>query len=328
MTTRIVSPLVALLAVGCNDPTGPGQGRLAVSPEWVTGPAAEALDATNHFIFAPLPTGSDELSRDEAITVAKAFYTTVATSAGNLRAALEEQHGGRIDFAALTPCGRMIPISAPFLPSVVPPEVQYVRNVMAAKYEVEFCDRNRIKAVGLDVSVATQVTITPEGRLRFPLLPIIYGNEFLAFGIPLRPVHDRPGSYGLWILSPEAAVQAVYTLLRTPIQSVPQATGCLWLLNPCTEQAARLWRMEIAEPVLIRRQGATQDELAEVFYVQAGLGPNTHRGVYVPAPIQPSPAYLVYDFVRDQQAFTDSVLLNLSGPLAMDSFTVAGAPSH
>jgi hypothetical protein len=70
MTKRIVSPFLALLAAGCNEPTGPSQGGLAVYPQWVTWPAAEALDATNHFTFAPMPTGSDELSREEAITLA------------------------------------------------------------------------------------------------------------------------------------------------------------------------------------------------------------------------------------------------------------------
>lgn len=328
MAKRIVAPLLALLTVGCSEPIGPNQGGLAVSPAWVTGPAAEALDATNHFTFASMTTGLDELSRAQAVTVAEAFFTTVASSAGNLGAALEEQHGGPIDFAALTTCGRVIPILAPFLPSVVPVEAQFVRNTMAAKYEVEFCQPNGIRAVGVEVAVAAKVTVTAQGTLQFPEPPIINGNEFISFGVPLRPLADRDISYGLWALGPEAAVQAVYTLLRTPIQSVPQATGCLYFLNPCTGHFARFWRMETAEPVPIRRQGATQDELAQVFYVQVGPGANSPGGVYVAASIQPSPAYLVFDVVRDQRTVTDSVLLDLSAPLTMDPFTVARAPLH
>jgi hypothetical protein len=257
--------------------------------------------------------------------MANAFFTTVGSATGNLEAFLEEQHGGPIDLAALTPCSRVVPIAAPFLPSAVPAEAQNVRNVMAARYEVEFCQRNGVKAVGVDVSVATTLTISEQGTLRFPDPPIVYGGEFVAFGIPLSPPSPpRDGSYGLWALSPEAAVQAVYNLFRIPIQSVPQATGCLWFLNPCTAHAARLWRMETAEPVLIRRNGAAQDELAQVFYVQVGLGANTPGGVYVAALLQPSPAYFVVDYIPD--AVRDSVLLSLSEPLAMDPFTVAGAP--
>jgi hypothetical protein len=84
--------------------------------------------------------------------------------------------------------------------------------------------------------------------------------------------------------------------------------------------------METAEPVLIRRKGAPQDELAQVFYVQVGPGANTPGGVYVAALLQPSPAYFVVDFIPG--AVRDSVLLSLSEPLAMDPFTVARAPSH
>lgn len=328
MTRRIVSILLALLAGGCNDSIGPTREDVAVSPEWVTGPAAAALDASNRFIFAPLPTRADELSSDQARIMAKAFYTLVANSLGDLKDALEEQHGASINFAAVTPCDRVIPISAPFLPADIPAEAQYVRDAMTARYEVELCQRDVIKAVGLDVSITTKVTVTPEGTLLWPEPPIITGNDFFTFGIPLRPQILRDGSYGLWALSPEAAVHAIYTLLHIPVQTVPEATGCLWFLIPCIEHAARPWRMETAQPVLIRRQGAAEDELAQVFYVQVGLGANTPGGVYVAALVQPSPAYLVYHYVRDQQNVTDSVLLTLSGPLAMDSFTVAGAPSR
>lgn len=328
MTRQIVSILLALLAGGCHDSIGPTREDVAVSPEWVTGPAAAALDASNRFIFAPRPTGPDELSSDQARIMAKAFYTWLASSVGDLKDALEEQHGGSINFAAVTPCDRVIPISAPFLPADIPAEAQYVRDAMAARYEVELCQRDVIKAVGLDVSITTKVTVTAEGTLRWPEPPIITGNDFFAFGIPRRPEILRDGSsYGLWALSPEAAVRAIYTLLHIPVQTVPEATGCLWVLIPCIEHGARLWRMETAQPVLIRRQGAAEDELAQVFYVQVGLGANTPGGVYVAALVQPSPAYLVYHYVRDQQNVTDSVLLTLSGPLAMDSFIVAGAPS-
>jgi hypothetical protein len=40
--------LLSLLALGCDDSTGPTQGDLAVDPTWVTGATAQALDATNH----------------------------------------------------------------------------------------------------------------------------------------------------------------------------------------------------------------------------------------------------------------------------------------
>jgi hypothetical protein len=43
---------------------------------------------------------------------------------------------------------------------------------------------------------------------------------------------------------------------------------------------------------------------------------------------QPAPYYTVFDLVRDRQAVADdSVLLDLSGPLRMDPFTVAAAAS-
>ena len=198
---------------------------------------------------------------------------------------------------------------------------------MAARYEVEFCRPDGRKAVGIDVAVAaTTVTVTAQGTISLADLPIINGNEFVIFGIPPRPIPDPDiFRFGLWDLSAEQAVQAVYTFVRTPIRTVPEATGCTWFLDPCAGHNARLWRMETAEPVPIRRQGATQDEMIHVFFVTVGLGGG---GVYVAASDQPEPAYLVYDLTSEPGTVVDSVLLNRSGPLAMQPFTVVSAPSQ
>ena len=66
MRLTFSSFLLAVVGLGCNDSTGPGREDVAVLPEWVTGPAAAALDARNRFVFAPLSPGPDELSADEA----------------------------------------------------------------------------------------------------------------------------------------------------------------------------------------------------------------------------------------------------------------------
>jgi hypothetical protein len=325
MNRRFILLLFSMLALGCGDSTGPSQGGdVSVAPEWVTGPAAQALDGTRHFVFSPLPPVEGEMPRDKAIAVANAFIIFLLNSVGNLKAALVEQHGRSIDFARLTMCGRVIPIAGPFLPTPIRAEAQYARNWIAGRYAFEFCQPNGDRAVGLEVSAAAGVTIA-DGTLRFPDVPIIFGNEFLAFGIPLR-LRLIPGAfnYGLWALSPEAAVQALYSRVQTPIQSVPQATGCLWGLTPCMAHAARHWRLEIVEPVSIRRQGAAEDELAQVFYVQVGLGAPGAKmpgGVYVPSREQPPPALEVVDFM-EEHIYIDSVMLALAAPLAMDSFTV------
>jgi hypothetical protein len=329
MNWRFILLLLSMLAPGCGDSTGPSQrGDVAVAPERVTGTAAQALDANRHFVFSPLPAVEGEMSREEAVAVANAFFASLLNSVGNLKAALEEQHGRRIDFASLTMCGQVIPIAAPFLPTPIRPEAQYARNWIAGRYAFEFCQPNGVRTVGLEASAAAGVTIAADGTLRYPDPPIIFGNEFLAFGIP-RSLRLIPGSWthGLWALSPEAAVQALYSRVHTPIQTVPQATGCLWWLEPCVAHMARHWRLETAEPVAIRRQGAAEDELAQVFYVQVGLGAPGAKmpgGVYVPSREQPPPAIEVVDFMQ-QHTVIDSVLLTLAAPLAMDSFTVAGS---
>ena len=329
MTRRFVL-LLAPLAAACSEPIGPSQDGETVSLEWVTGPAAAALDADHRFMFAPFAPASDELSRDQAAAVAAAYYKTVANSVGNLKGVLENQHGGSIDFTALTPCGRIIPISAPFQSVQVDPDYQFLRNEVAPVYQIELCQSDGSRTVGVDVSVATTVTIASDGMIRNPDPPVIGGSDFFPFGVPLRfdaPLRDGE-SYGLWALSPEAAVRTVYTMLHTRIRSVPQVTGCLEYVNPCAGHTARLWRLETAEPVPIRRRGATEDELAQVFFVQVGLGVNRPGGVYVAAAIQPAPAYSYFDVPQGQQTVSDSVLLALSEPLVMDSFTIASAASH
>jgi hypothetical protein len=333
MSWRCSALFLVLCAAACEDPGAPYQGDASVSPEWVTGAAAAALDADNRFMFPPLPARAGELSRDSAVTYAEIFFADfLANSIGNVTADLQEQHGAPIDFAALRPCGRVIPIQAPFLPADLPMEVQWARNAIAAKYEVTVCQADGTKAAGVELSVATNWIITPEGHLRSPDPPIISGNEFFSFGIPRRFPRTLPETswiwFGWWMVGPEAAVRAVYTLLRTPVRSVPQATGCHYGMAPCTDHSSLLWRMETAVPVAIRRQGAAQEEQAQEFYVRAWPVPPLVGGpvpppVYVAARTQPKPAYLVYDYVRDQQTVVDSVLLTLSGPLAMDSFTVA-----
>jgi hypothetical protein len=338
---RLTLLLLSMLTLGCGDATKPPEddpgdgisrdpgvgtdwGDPEVASEWVTGAAAQALDATRHFTFAPLPETAGEMSRAAAVRVATAYFTTLLTSIGNTSEALEEQHGGAIDFAALTMCGRVIPISAPFLPSTVRPEAEWARNLMAGRYAFEFCEGTGPRAVGLEMAATADVTIADDGTLRYPGVPIIYGNEFLSFGIPPR-LRFTPDIfvYGLWALSPEGAVKALYSRVHAPVQSVPRATGCLWWVDPCVGNLARHWRLELAEPVPIRRQGATEDELAQVFYVQVGFGARGPGGVYVPAREQPPPAYEVADFMN-QHTVIDSILLTLAEPLAMDSFTVAG----
>jgi hypothetical protein len=295
MKTRLLVLLISILGLGCDHSTKPTEDDPGVrpnddpgialedpevAPEWVTGAAAKALDGTRHFIFSPLPDAVGELSQERAVAVANALFVGLVTSTGNLRASLEEQHGRAIDFTALTMCGRIIPISAPFLPSPVRPEAQWARNLMAAKYAFEFCEGTGPRAVGLEVAVTAGVTIADDGTLRFPSVPIIYGNEFLAFGIPTRLRYSLEiFYYGLWALSPEAAVQALYSRVHTPIQSVPQATGCLWWVDPCLRNLACHWRLEVAEPISIRRQGSTEDEMAQVFYVQVGFGARAPGGV-------------------------------------------------
>jgi hypothetical protein len=323
-----------MLALGCGDTTKPSEGNPgipdeglplddpAVSAEWVTGAAAQALDGTRHFVFAPLPETAGEMSREAAVAVANAFFTFLLTSVGNLQQALQEQHGQSIDFAALTMCGRVIPISAAFLPSPIRAEAQWAHNLMAGRYAFEFCEGTGPRAVGLEVAATAGVTIAADGSLQFPDAPVIAGNEFLAFGIPPR-LRFTPDlfSYGLWGLSPEAAVQTLYARVHTAVQSVPRATGCLWLEGPCRGHLARHWRLETAEPVAIRRQGATEDELAQVFYVQVGFGARAPNGVYVPSREQPSPTSEVVDYPA--QTVIDTLLLALAEPLVMDSFTLA-----
>jgi hypothetical protein len=321
---RLTLLLLSLLVLGCDDSSGPGEDEPGVPREWVTGAAAQALDASGHFIFDPMPAAAGELSREQAAAVANAFFTTLRNSVGNLKEALEEQHGRAIDFAALTMCGRVIPVSAPFLPSPLRPEAQYARNLMAARYAFEFCEGTQAKAVGLEVAVTAGVTVAHDGTLQFPDFPIIYGNEFLVFGIPARLQFGPNIVLGLWALTPEAAVKALYLRVHTPVQTVPRATGCMWAVTPCQAKGARHWRLETAEPVAIRRQGSPAEELAQVFYVQIGesAGAQEAGGVYVPSLVQPPPVNDIREF--PDHAVVDTLLLALAEPLAMDSFTVAG----
>lgn len=194
---------------------------------WVVGLAKADLGADGRFNLAsPLPNVAGELSRDQSLQLANAAVAFVGRAVGGLREAIESDHGGPINWAILTPCGRRI---TPVFSNLEDPGATvpaYVRTPTGPSYYVEYCEGPGARAVEVQVFARTLARVLPDGSIQFP---VPSGTEFVVLGIPLHQPIDR---------SPELAVELVFHRLGERIASVPEQDGCTIVVPVCEDRGA------------------------------------------------------------------------------------------
>jgi hypothetical protein len=292
--------------------TGPSDaGYVQVESAWVVGLAKADVAADGRFTLAsPLPQVAGELSRDESLQLANAVVVFVGSAVGGVRAAIESDHGGPINWAHLAPCGRRI---TPAFSNLEDPSASvpaYVRTPAGPSYYVEYCDGPGLRAVEVQVFVRTLARVLPDGSIQFP---VPSGTEFVVLGIPLHQPID---------LSPELAVRLVFQRLGERIAYVPEQDGCTTVVPVCFGVNGRHWKVRVEHPIQVRlASGATI--VTDEFFTQAGFGNLSPGTVYVAAEIQPAPAWLRYTvFQPGQSDRIDSVLQRIVRPVRMEEFQV------
>lgn len=288
----------------------PTDSTVRIDTRWVVGEAAAAVGPDGLFNFdSPLPPVEGELSRDEAVELARGAIRHLAVSLGGGREAIIQEHGAPIDFHELSPCPRrVIPVFSNLSdPGLAVPE--YVRTPLGPYYLIEFCTAQLRPAVVIWLYVRTPVRVGPDGRLVYPNPS---GNAFVPTGIPLKPLAD---------LTPEYGARLVFQRVGIPITAVPEVDGCQLIIAICLGVTGRHWKFVLQRPVRVRLGSGTILETS-VLYTQAGFGALDTGTVYVAAEQQPKPAWRSWTIsaTPDKPFSRDSVLLHVVRPLRLERF--------
>lgn len=216
----------------------------------LAGAAAQAVNAQGAFVLptpaaGPVPMLSEAEARAHAAAWAHDFGPYNRTH-------LEERHGGRIDFAPLTPCPRGYFAATPY--DEVPADVHPgVRNFHDPQWLVSLCSPDGTPVVSVAVAAyATNNVALESGTLtwRGP-----GGSEYFVQGIPAG--QDFPES-------PERAAELAARRTGRRVTAVPE----LVLAGSAAPQYAR-WRITLDAPVAVRALKRGAVERTNVLYVGA-----------------------------------------------------------
>lgn len=194
--SRWLAPLSVssvLLAVACEPSTAPPRPLTDDLKSHVTAEAARGLSPDGHFaLSAPESRAYPQVSGAQAGELALAFARTFGP---HMRAYLEKDYGGTIDFEALRVGSPAYYAATPF--HAVPREAgPALRNAYGPYYLVYLVDAAGTPVLTVSVAGHTEASVA-NGRLTFPQA---YGNDFVAHGI-------RPGEGFSMPPLPEQAVR-------------------------------------------------------------------------------------------------------------------------
>ena len=304
--------LGSILAAGCGGPTEPGGSKaLQVDMAWVTGAAAAAVGSDGLFRFeSPAPNATGELVRDSVLALADAAVRFLGGSVGGAWGQVESEHGAPIDYRAVRRCRRVVRRLAMFLdPGSDTPH--YIRTPLGPSEQIDYCDTDGWPVLGVEVFVWTKARALGDGTIAFPT-PL--GTEFTVRGHPIRPTVD---------LSPEYAVQKIFSVIGLRIAQIPEMDGCLSPLVPCIGRIGLHWVITLERKVRVKLVESDRTMETDRFAVQSGYGSLEPGGVYVLSPVQPPATWQPFDRVGEGGVTTpDSVLLALVRPLALEHFTI------
>jgi hypothetical protein len=283
---------------GCDEPLRPdsiGEDRPDIR-EWVTGRAAANLNSLGHFVLPdPIPLGSVPIISPRFSTeLARGWIHTwiwnpnegLVPGGAQLRATLEAEHGGSIQFSNLKVHESAYQFAySPLeeLPQTVP---MFVHRAFGPHFLIPIYSHDRPVIFLAVAAHSTDIGIDSAGQI---VMPRHSGGEFFSIGVSSRSASLVP----LW---PETAVQAVATKTGARVVDVPE------LIQPSdgfAHQFAR-WRLRLDRNIRVRtaREG---DELviSELFVglmrEQASSGPYPWAiHWYVPAEHQPDELTIRY----------------------------------
>ncbi len=242
--------LCGALLAGCNgagsDPVEAG----VPSGEAYTPEASSQLDAAGRFVtLAHQQAG--ELTSAEARAIAAAFVHDFFPSNASL---WNTQHGARIGYERLRPCGRSFYAESSYEP-ISPDFIRPVRSAFAGWWLVTLCDGTQgVLAVGVS-AIATDVSVSRGSLVR----PLISGNEFVAQGIPMGKAN------GIEFRAPELAAGFGFARTGARIRAVPVLVAARFGRGPLNAS----WRLELERPV--RLVGARDGNVANTDTVYVGL---------------------------------------------------------
>jgi len=265
----ITSPIVA-----CSDqgPTGvpldmPNRSDLVAS---VTGTAASSIDAAGRFLLAT-PTQQGRVYTELGAREAERLAAVWSVQFGPIvRRTLEQEHGGPINFRALSHCGRTLYARSPFEPP--PSEIPSPsRKPFGPWWFVTLCERNT-PALSIAVSAwATELKLS-KGTIEFPR---VAGNEFFPLGIPSGHLGEFPSA-------PEGAVTFAARNTGRRAVSVPELVMGVQRDGP--PQGAR-WRIPLEGNAIVHsvRGDLTTNEV----FVGSPLPTKPGSAAFAPATAQP-----------------------------------------
>ena len=250
-----------ILAAGCGGPTEPsGSEAVRIDMAWVTGAAAAAVGSDRLFRFeAPLAHDTGELNRDAVLTLADAAVRFLGGSVGGAWGQIESEHGAPIDYRAARRCRRVFRMLAMFFdPGSDTPH--YIRTPLGPSEQIEYCDADGWPVLGVELFVRTKARVLGDGTIAFPT-PL--GTEFTVRGHPIRPTVD---------LSPEYAVQKVFSAIGLRIAQIPEMDGCLSPLVPCIGRIGLHWVVTVERKVRVKLVESDRIMETDRFAVQSGYG--------------------------------------------------------
>lgn len=247
--------VLAVAALGaCHDsnvaePAAP-RATPAVNPEWVTGAARAALDASGRFIV-PRAAASGEVDERQAVALGDAWMHQYGPLS---QAALEQERGAPISLNNLELCGRPYYAASSYNPAADVPLP--VRQLFGSWWLLSYCSAAGEAEVSLSVSaLATNLSIE-SGRIKYP---ISSGTEFIWYGVPK--------SLGGLPVSPERAVAAAFQATHTAVSEVPT------LVAPPRPNApfSSLWHIALAQPASLRTTDGAMRSTRDLYIRYTGV---------------------------------------------------------
>jgi len=307
--------LVSVLAACGDAPTAPADSPLRVEEAWVVGDAAAAVDPSSGLFRLPDP-GARYLTRDVAETIAVAVARFLGDPAllGNAVAFLQQDRGGVIDFDHLAPCARATYSMTPV--GELPPQAPgSLRRAYSSHWAIPLCGSDGTAQLSVGIPDGPRDVQVVDGRLVFR--QIGGGTDFDEVGVPIRYPTGLP-------LTPEAAVQAIFTRTGVRTRTVPSA------FNQFDRSVGQFplcasWRIQLEHAVLVRGDSSgTTRSIDELFVRHAPACFSDSTVFYAGTPEQPTT--LMVRFPRDTTVGSslsdrDSAEVTLVGPIRFERVT-------
>ena len=261
-----------------SDLTGPTAPALAVKPEWVTGAAAAALDATGSFAYPPAMFAHISPARADSVARAVVAFEIDIEGPVASTGVLASDGGGPVHLSSLRACNRLfyVPNATGPLPAQVDSQTRrfagshYVRGMCSAPGEPE-----------LSVEVAdapSSITITAGAFVA----PWVGNSEWSAFALPAALLdHGLP-------VSPELAVslvaQATGVRIMAPPDPMQAYSGGLMARYPAL---CMIWHVVLERPVQVRGAVATYAR-SDLYVRRKGACGNGTIAIWAATDSQPS----------------------------------------